>query len=78
MFTLDLEIAKEVFDKDSEFIIMFLVLVDPGRKLPVYVITDSSLVEVCSNIRCYRDFLIDVLFEEGFNYSSIVSISYVQ
>ena len=57
---------------------MFLVLVDSGRKLPVYVVTDSSLIEVCSNIADYREFLIDVVSKEGFKYGALIGVSYVQ
>ena len=78
MFTLDLKIAKEVLAGSAESIIMFLVLVDSGRKLPVYVVTDSSLVEVCSNISDYRDFLIEIVSKEGFKYGALVGLSYVQ
>ena len=77
MFTLDLKIAKEVLIEGSELIIMFLVLVDSGKKLPVYVVTDSSLVEVCTNISEYRSFLIDIVSKEGFKYGALVGVSYV-
>lgn len=78
MFTLDLKIAKEVLAANTESIIMFLVLVDSGRKLPVYVVTDSSLFEVCLNISDYRDFLIEILSKKGFKYGALVGVSYVQ
>lgn len=78
MFTLDLKIAKEVLAGSSESIIMFLVLVDSGRKLPVYIVTDSSLFEVCLNVSDYRDSLIDIVSEEGFKYGALVGVSYVQ
>ena len=78
MFTLDLKIAKEVLAGSADSVIMFLVLVDSGRKLPVYVVTDSSVVEVCSNISDYRDFLIEIVSKEGFKYGALVGVSYVQ
>lgn len=78
MFTLDLKIAKEVLVGSAESIIMFLVLVDSGRKLPVYIVTDSSLLEVCSNISDYRSSLIDIVSEEGFKYGALVGVSYVR
>jgi hypothetical protein len=78
MFTLDLKIAKELLAGSADSIIMFLVLVDSGRKLPVYFVTDSSLVEICSNIFDYRDSLVDVVSEEGFKYGALVGVSYVQ
>lgn len=78
MFTLDLQVAKEILAGSAESIIMFLVLVDSGRKLPVYVVTDSSLVEVCSNISDYRDSLIDVVSGKGFEYGALLGLSYVQ
>lgn len=78
MFTLDLKIAKEVLAGSAESIIMFLVLVDSGRKLPVYIVTDSSLFEVCLNISDYRDSLVDTVSKEGFKYGALVGVSYVQ
>lgn len=78
MFTLDLETAKEVCTESSRLVIMFLVLVDSGRKLPVYVATDSSLIEVCSNISSYREYLIDVVTGKGFKYGALIGVSYVQ
>ncbi len=78
MFTLDVKVAKEMLAGSAESIIMFLVLVDSGRKLPVYIVTDSSLVEVCSNISDYRDSLIDIVSKEGFKYGALIGVSYVQ
>ena len=78
MFTLDLKIAKEVLAGSAESIIMFLVLVDSGRKLPVYTVTDSSLFEVCLNISDYRNSLVDIVSMEGFRYGALVGVSYVQ
>lgn len=78
MFTLDLKIAKEVLAGTAESIIMFLVLVDSGRKLPVYTVTDSSLFEVCLNISDYRNSLVDIVSMEGFIYGALVGVSYVQ
>ena len=78
MFTLDLKVAKELVIEGSEIVIMFLLLVDSGRKLPVYFVTDSSFIAVCSNISDYRDFLIDIVTKEGFKYGALVGVSYVQ
>lgn len=78
MFTLDLKIAKEAVIEGSEFVIMFLVLVDSGRKLPVYFVTDFSLIEVCSNISDYRDLLVDIVTKEGFKYGALVGVSYAR
>ena len=78
MFTLDIKIAKEVLAGSTESIIMFLVLVDSGRKLPVYTVTDFSLVEICLHIFDYRDSLIDTVSKEGFEYGALVGVSYVQ
>lgn len=78
MFTLDLKVAKEVLVEGSDLVIMFLVLVDSGRKLPVYFVTDSSLIEVCLNISDYRASLVDIVTKEGFKYGALVGVSYVQ
>lgn len=78
MFTLDLKFAKESLVEGSELVIMFLVSVDSGRKLPVYFVTGSSLIEVCVNISGYRDSLIRIVTEKGFKYGALVGVSYVQ
>lgn len=78
MFTLDLKVAKEMLAGSAESVIMFLVLVNPGRKLPVYFVSDSSLVEVCQNISDYRESLIHVVSEKGFEYGVLLGVSYVQ
>lgn len=78
MFTLDFNYAKVTLAGSSDSVIMFLILVDVGRKLPVYFITDFSLVEVCLNISDYRDSLIEFISKEGFNYGALVGVSYVQ
>ena len=57
---------------------MFTLGLKIAKKLPVYVVTDSSLVEVCSNISDYRDFLIEIVSKEGFKYGALVGVSYVQ
>ena len=79
MFTLDLDIAKETLVEGSKLVVIrFLVLVDSGRKLPVYFVTDSSLVEVCTNISEYGSSLVDVVSKEGFKYGALIGVSYVQ
>ena len=78
MFTLDLKAAKESLVEGSELVIMFLVLVDSGRKLPVYFVTGSSLIEVCLNISDYRALLADFVTGTGFKYGALVGVSYVQ
>lgn len=78
MFTLDLQVAKNEFVGDSQDIIMFLVLVDSGRKLPVYIATSSSLAEICLNILDYRESLVGFLVSCGFEYGALLGISYVQ
>lgn len=78
MFTLDFQIAKKEIINSSQDIIMFLVLVDGGRKLPVYTVSTSSLMEICENIVSYRESLVDVVSSHGFQYGALIGLSYVQ
>lgn len=78
MFTLDFQIAKKELVNGSQDIIMFLVLVDGDRKLPVYTVTTSSIVEICENIVSYRKSLVDVVSIHGFHYDALIGLSYAQ
>ena len=77
MFTFDLEKAKSWRTSDSHVIVMFVVLLANGRKLPVYHVTTSSLMDVFDNIHVLRDFVVDFCSADGYKYGCLVGVSYV-
>lgn len=77
MFTLDLEIAKKACTRCVNDVVMFLVVLDNSRRLPVYTVVDCSLLEVCTNIFIYKSGIVDYLADLNFKYECLVSVSYV-
>ena len=59
MFTFDLEKAKSWRTSDSHVVVMFVILLANGRKLPVYHVTTSSLMDVFEDIRVLRGIVAD-------------------
>ena len=77
MFTFDLEKAKSWKTSDSHVIVMFLVLLANGRKLPVYHVTASSLMDVFDDIHVFRGIVADFCSAGGYEYGCLVGVSYV-
>ena len=59
MFTLDLEIAKKACTRRVDDVVMFLVVLDNSRRLPVYSVVDCSLLQVCTNILGYKSEIVE-------------------
>ena len=78
MFTFDLKEAESFCISDSHVIIMFVVLLDNGRKIPVYYVTISSLFGVLDNIREIRDLIVNYCSSNNYAYSCLIGVSYVQ
>lgn len=77
MFTLDLEIAKKACTRSVSDVVMFLVVLDNSRRLPVYTVVDCSLLQVCTNILDYKSEIVDYLADLNFKYECLVAVSYV-
>lgn len=77
MFTFDLEKAKSWRTSDSHVIVMFVVLLANGRKLPVYYVTSSSLLDVFDNIQILRGIVADFCSVAGYKYICLIGVSYV-
>lgn len=77
MFTFDLEKAKSWRTSDSHVIVMFVVLLANGRKLPVYHVTTSSLMDVFDDIRVICGIVADFCSSDGYEYGCLVGVSYV-
>ena len=77
MFTLDLEIAKKACSRRVSDVVMFLVVLDNSRRLPVYTVVDCSLLQVCTNILDYKSGIVDYLAGLNFKYECLVAVSYI-
>lgn len=77
MFVYEFEKAKAL-KKDSSSIVMFAVLLEDGKILPLYLVTDLCLLSIFENIRKWRQSLIEYCIAEDFKYSCIAGISYVE
>lgn len=77
MFTFDLEEAKSWITSESQSIIMFVVLLDDGKKLPVYHVVESSLVCIFEDIYEVRRLIVNYCSINGYKYSCLIGASYV-
>ena len=77
MFVSNFEKAKAL-KKDSSSIVMFAVRLENGKFLPLYLVTDLCLLSIFENVRMWRRSLIEYCITEGFKYSCITGISYVE
>lgn len=77
MFVRDYEEAKEM-KKISSSIFVFVIRLENGMCLPLYLVTDLCLLSIFENIRMWRQSLIEYCISEGFKYSCIAGISYVE
>ena len=77
MFVREFEKVK-ASKKDSSSIVMFVVRLKDGKFLPLYLVTDLCLLSIFENVRMWRQSLIKYCIAEGFKYSCIVGISYVE
>lgn len=77
MFVREFENAKRT-RKDSSSIVMFAIRLEDGKILLLYLVTDLCLLSIFENIRIWRESLIEYCVAEGFKYSCIAGISYVE
>lgn len=77
MFVREFEKVKAL-KKDSSSVVMFAVRLEDGKFLPLYLVTDLCLLSIFENIRMWRQSLIEYCIAEGFKYSCIAGISYVE
>lgn len=77
MFVREFEKAKAL-KKDSISIVVFSVRLEDCKLLPLYLVTDLCILSIFENVRMWRQSLIEYCIAEGFKYSCIVGISYVE
>ena len=78
MFTLDLQDAISWCISDGRIIVKFVVVLENGRKLPIYYVTASSLMGVFENICVIKDSVVEFCSSHGYVYKYLISVSYVQ
>jgi hypothetical protein len=78
MFTLDLKAAKQNCFTSEEDILIFVVRLDDGRNLPVFLPTSECLLTVMENIKEYRVTLKEYLHGLGYSYGSLKCLGYAE
>lgn len=78
MFTLDSKVAKQNCNTSKDDVLIFIVRLENGRNLPVYLATSECLLAVMENIMDYRDALKEYLYNLGYSYGSLKCVGYVE
>lgn len=78
MFTLDLKAAKQNCLTSKEDVLIFIVRLDNGRKLPVFFSTSECLLSVMEDIKEYRTALKEYLYGLGYSYGSLKCDGYAE
>lgn len=77
MFTLDLQEAISWLTSDDQIVVKFVVVLENGRKLPVYYVTISSLMGVLENIYAILESVIAYCSAKGYAYICLFGVSCV-
>lgn len=77
MFVREIEKAKEM-KKESSSIVMFTIMLESGKILPFYLVTDLCLFSILENIRTWRHSLLEYCVNENIKYSTLIGVSYVK
>ena len=77
MFVREFEKVKAL-KKDSSSIVVFVVMLEGGKHLPLYLVTDLCILSIFENVRMWRKSLIEYCVTEGLKYSCIAGIGYVE
>lgn len=78
MFTFDLKVAKRNCLGPEDSVLIFVVRLENGRNLPVYLSTSRCLLSVMEKIQGYRVALQLFLYNSGYSYGSLKSVGYVE
>lgn len=77
MFVREFKKAKEA-KEDSSSIVMFVIMLESGKALPLYLVTDLCLFSILENIRTWRHSLLEYCVSENIKYSTLIGVSYVE
>lgn len=78
MFTLDSKSAEQNCSTSKDDVIIFVVRLDNGRKLPVYLATSECLLSIMEDIKEYRAALKEYLYASGYLYGSLICVGYAK
>ncbi len=78
MFTLDSKVAKQNCIDSKDDVLIFIVRLDNGRNLPVYLSTSECLLSVMEGIKEYRAALKEYLYSIGYLYGSLKCVGYAE
>lgn len=78
MFTLDSSVAEQNCLDSKDDVLIFVVRLDNGRNLPVYLSTSVCLLSVMENIKEYRAALKEYLYSSGYLYGSLKCVGYAK
>lgn len=78
MFSFDSKAAKQKCADSNYDVIVFIVRLENGRELPVYLSTPECLLDVMENIAEYRNFLKEYLYIFGYSYGFLKSVGYAE
>lgn len=78
MFTFDSKVARQDCKAPEDAVVMFIVCLDNGRNLPVYLSTSECLLSVMENIREYLSSLKEYVCASGYSYGCLKCVGYVE
>lgn len=78
MFTFDSKVAKQNCNAPEFSVVMFVVSLDNGRNLPVYLSTSECILSVMENIREYLAPLKEYVRSSGYSYGCLKCVGYVE
>lgn len=78
MFELDLKAAEQKCSTSKDDVILFMVRLDNGCNLPVYLATSECLLSVMEDIKEYRIALKEYLYSAGYLYGFLRCVGYAK
>lgn len=78
MFTFDLKTAEQECSTSIDDVVLFLVRLDNGRNLPVYLVTSECLLSIMEDIKEYCAALKEYLYSFGYSYGCLKCVGYAK
>lgn len=78
MFELDLKTAEQKCFTSKDDVVFFVVCLNDGRNLPVYLATSECLLSIMEDIKEYRAALKEYLYSSGYSYGCLKCVGYAK
>ena len=78
MFTLDLKTAEQRCSTSKDDVVLFVVRLNDGCNLPVFLATSECLLSIMENIKEYRAALKEYLYSSGYSYGCLKCVGYAK